>query len=246
MLIRDSESDWQWGYREDERFLMASTFKSVLCGAVLNRVDKGTLTLDEPVNIRAQDILSYAPVTKNYIGQALSVSDLCLAALDKSDNTAANLLIDRLGGTQEVTAYLRHIGDPITRLDRMEPRLNIFAPGDSRDTTSPAAMLWTWEAMLLGKGLQPNSRQILAKWMSYGSTTGAFIRASAPKGWQVVDKSGGGRDHTRNLVAMITPPGSAPIFVAIYISDTPTDWASRNAAVTEIGTYVVEIIKNRQ
>ena len=243
ILVRDSGSDWQWGHREDERFLMASTFKSVLCGAVLNRVAEGAFALGDPLNISAADILDYAPVTEAHVGGTMAMGDLCLAALDMSDNTAANLLIARLGGPQEVTSFLRGIGDQVTRLDRTEPDLNLFDPADPRDTTSPAAMTATWQAMLLGDALSPAARAQLTSWMSQGGVTGELIRASTPEGWQVADKSGSGEGFTRNLMAMISPPDRAPYFVAIYISDSPTDFETRNAALIEIGAAVVEVLK---
>ncbi|MCF3932027.1 class A beta-lactamase [Acuticoccus sp. M5D2P5] len=245
VLVRDGASNWEWGHREDERFLMASTFKSVLCGAVLDRVDRGALTLDEPIAVRETDMVAYAPVTEKHVGGTMTVGALCLATLDMSDNPAANLLIERLGGPQEVTAYLRAIGDDVTRLDRLEPDLNIFAPGDPRDTTSPAAMLSTWDAMLRGDALAPASRERLTTWMSHGGVTGKLIRAHTPEGWTVSDKSGGGTDYTRNLVAMVTPPNGSPYFVAIYLSDTPADFATRNAAVAEIGAAIVDVIAAR-
>lgn len=245
VLVRDNGSDWQWGHREHDRFLMASTFKSLLCGAILDQVDHGLLTLDERLEIHPHDILDYAPITKTHVGKTMTLGGLCSAALDKSDNTAANLLIARLGGPQGVTSYLRRIGDSLTRLDRIEPELNVFTPNDPRDTTSPAAMVSSWQAMLLGDGLTPTSRQQLTEWMSHGGVTAKLIRSSTPKGWLVSDKSGGGRQHTRNLVAMITPPGHAPYFVAIFISDTDASWAARNSAITQIGAAVIDAIKAR-
>lgn len=243
--IRDSASDWRWGYRATERFLMASTFKPLLCGAILDQVDKGALALTDPLPIRADDILAYAPVTKDHAGGALSIADLCFATLDLSDNTAANLLIKRLGGPQAVTAYLRRIGDTETRLDRMEPALNRFVSGDPRDTTTPAAMLATWDKMLLGDGLSPASQTQLIAWMEPGAVTGELIRTSLPTGWRIADKSGGGRTHTRNIVAMITPPARAPLFVAIFVSDRQASWQERNMAVIRIGAAVIELLKTR-
>ncbi|TDX31926.1 class A beta-lactamase [Rhodovulum visakhapatnamense] len=245
VAIRDSGSDWGWGHRDSERFLMASTFKSVLCAAVLDRADRGLLSLGDAVAIPPEAILDYAPVAETHVGGTMTLGDLCLATLDMSDNTAANLLIARLGGPQEVTAFLRRIGDPVTRLDRTEPDLNLLDPADPRDTTSPAAMAATWQRLLLGDVLSPASRARLADWMSHGSVTASLIRASAPPGWTVSDKSGGGREYTRNLVAMIRAPGRAPVVVAIYLSDCPADWATRNAAVAEIGAAVIALLKTR-
>lgn len=245
VVVRDSASDWELGYRQDEKFLMASTFKSVLCGAVLERVDHGEIRLDERLDVREKELVEYSPVTGPKAEGSMTVEELCIATLDMSDNTAANILIDRLGGTQDVTAFLRRIGDPTTRLDRKEPELNLFVPGDVRDTTSPSAMASTWNRMLLGEALSPASRVLLADWLSRGGVTGELIRASTPATWRVADKSGGGRDHTRNLVAMITPPNDMPYFVSIYVSDTPADWELRNSAVKKIGVAIVNVLQNR-
>lgn len=245
VLVRDSSSDWQWGHRAEERFLMASTFKSVLCGAVLERVDDGTLSLEEPLEVHKEDVLEYAPVTEPMVGASMSIARLCLATLDMSDNTAANLLIDRLGGPGEVTVFLRGIGDEMTRLDRKEPEVNIFDPDDPRDTTTPAAMLASWHAMLLGDALSPDSQALLRDWMGRGGVTGKLLRASTPDDWTVADKSGAGEGYTRNLVAMITPPGDAPYLVAIYLSDTPADFAARDAAVAEISAAVIAVLQAR-
>ncbi|WP_108662224.1 class A beta-lactamase [Acuticoccus kandeliae] len=245
VLVRDSATDWEWGHRSDERFLMASTFKSVLCGAVLARVDAGDLSLSEPLAVRKAAMIAHAPVTEKHVGGTMSIGELCFATLDMSDNPAANILVERLGGTGAVTAFARALGDPVTRLDRLEPELNLFEPGDLRDTTSPEAMLFIWEAMLRGDALSPASRAQLDAWMSEGGVTGKLLRASTPDDWAVADKSGAGRDHTRNLVAMVTPPGRDPYFVAIYLSDSPADFAARNAAVAQIGKAVVDVIAAR-
>ncbi|MFK7834838.1 MAG: class A beta-lactamase [Sulfitobacter sp.] len=245
VVVHDSATGWYWGHRQDERFLMASTFKQVLCGAVLDRVAQTGGTLEVTLPVTAADILSFAPLTKEQVGKAVSLSTLCHATLDKSDNTAANLLLNWLGGPPAVTAFLRAMGDETTRLDRVEPDLNTFAPGDPRDTTTPAAMVAVWRAMLLGPALITAHRTRLKHWMENGSVMQNLIRASTPSGWGIADKSGGGRHHTRNLVAMITPPGKAPYFAAIYVSDTPATWATRNAAVARIGAAIMDVIKQR-
>jgi beta-lactamase class A len=245
VFIRDTGTGWDWRHRESERFLMASTFKSLLCGAVLEQLDRGALSLDERLAIRPGEIHGHAPVTRDRAGQTLPVEELCLATLDLSDNGAANLLVDRLGGPAEVTAFLRQIGDTTTRLDRKEPDLNLFVPGDPRDTTSPLAMVSSWQVLLLGDALQAGSRARLARWMGFGGVTGDLIRPHVPQGWAVSDKSGGGRDHTRNIVAMVTPPGQAPYLVAIYLSDTPANWKTRNAAVSALGAAVIRVIEAR-
>ena len=244
LLIRDSGSDWSFSHRADEPFLMNSTFKTLLCGAVLHRVDAGDIDLDERISVQAGDILEYAPVTETMVGKTMSVGELCLATIDMSDNTAANLLIDRIGGPESVTSFLREIGDPVSRLDRSEPEVNTFAPGDPRDTTTPAAMVATMETLLMGDVLRPQSRARLVDWMSGGGVTGALIRASTPEGWHVADKSGSG-DFSRNIVAMVTPPDRRPYFIAVFLSDAEADFDTRNVAVIELSEAVMEVVAGR-
>lgn len=244
IFVRDSGSDWTISHRADERFLMTSTFKPMLCGAVLKQAEVGTLDLDEPVWIEEKDILDYAPVTEAMVGDMMTIEDLCLAALDMSDNTATNLLIDRIGGPDAVTAFLRDIGDPISRLDRREPELNTFAPGDPRDTTTPAAIATTLEVMLTGDGLTPQSRAQLTDWMSHGGVTGPLIRASTPADWQVADRSGSGK-FNRNIIAMVTPPDQAPYFISVFLSGADADFETRNNAVIVLSQAVMDIVTSR-
>jgi beta-lactamase class A len=244
LVIRESGSDWSISYRADERFLMTSTFKTLLCGAVLHRVDQGDIDLDEEIAIEAADIVDYAPVTETMVGDRMSVGALCHAALDMSDNTATNLLIDRIGGPQAVTTFLREIGDPVSRLDRREPEVNTFVPGDLRDTTTPDAMASTMEILLTGDALSPQSRAQLVDWMSEGGVTGALIRASTPERWHVADRSGSG-NFNRNIVAMVTPPDREPYFIAIFLSDAEADFDTRNAAVIALSEVVMQVVTSR-
>jgi beta-lactamase class A len=213
----DTSSKRLSGHRMDERFLMCSTFKLVLVGTVLARVDHGLERLDQRVPIHKRDVLSYAPVTRQHVGAAgMSVAALCEAAITLSDNTAANLLLSRVGGPHRLTAFVRALGDRKTRFDRIEPMLNMSAPGDTRDTTTPAAMLGIMHALVLGKALSVPSRQRLQQWMRACRTGGSLLRAGFPETWSAGDKSGSGFHGEVNDVAVAWPPGRAPILVAAY------------------------------
>lgn len=242
LILADTGSGLSWGHRADEHFLMNSTAKMPVCGAVLARADAGGLSLAEAVPVREADLLPWAPATEDQAGGSMTIAELCLAALDMSDNTAANLLIGRLGGPQEVTQFFRSIGDQVSRLDRREPDLNTFVPGDLRDTSTPAAMAAMLRAALLEDALSPASRSQLAEWMSHGSVTGALLRRDAPADWTILDKSGGG-DQTRSLIALILPEGRAPWIAAIFLSDAETDFTTRNEALQELGAAIIEVIQ---
>ncbi|WP_289150365.1 class A beta-lactamase [uncultured Salipiger sp.] len=241
--VVDTGTGWAWSHRGDDIFLMNSTVKVPVCGAILARRDAGMLSLSDALPVREADLVPYAPVTETRVGGTMTLDELCLAAIDMSDNVAANILIGHLGGPEAVTQFFRSVGDPTSRLDRLEPELNVFAPGDARDTTSPAAMSETLRALLLGDALSPEARRQLAEWMRHGGVTGALLRAEAEDEWLILDKSGSG-SHTRNLVAVILPEGEAPWIATIFISDTAVEFEVRNEALMDLSRAVAVVVRN--
>jgi beta-lactamase class A len=227
------------GYRADERFPLCSTFKLLAAAAVLKRVDDGKEQLDRRVKFEASDLVTYSPVTKDHVGgDGMTVGELCAAAMTVSDNTAGNLILTSIGGPQAVTDYARTLGDTVTRLDRFEPDLNEALPDDPRDTTMPAAMVKTMQALLLGDALSPSSREQLIGWLVANKTGDARLRAGLPPAWRIGDKTGSGERGTSNDVAVAWPPNSAPVLIAVYLTGTMVTAEARNRAIAAIGTAI--------
>lgn len=233
-------------HRADQRFPMCSTFKVLVAAALLARVDAGTERLDRTLTYGEADLLDYAPVTRGRLdvagGGRISLADACAGAVEWSDNTAANLLLDALGGPAALTTWLRHIGDATTRLDRNEPDLNTAIPDDPRDTTTPDAMRATLERTLVGTVLSPMARARLEEWMIAGQTGFKRLRAGLPADWRVGDKTGSGAYGTYNDVAILRPPGRAPILAAIYLTGTTAPVVDVDAAYGEIGRTIAAFV----
>jgi beta-lactamase class A len=239
VAVLDTLTGARSAHRADERFPLCSTFKLLAAGAVLARVDAGHERLDRRVRFAARDVVVYSPVTKDHAGgDGMPLADICTAALTMSDNTAGNLLLAALGGPAGLTAFARALGDPVTRLDRIEPDLNEAVPGDARDTTSPAAMAADLHALLLGDALSARSKDKLAGWLVAGKTGDARLRAGLPGGWRVGDKTGSGERGTANDVAVVWPPDRAPILVAVYLTGTEKTVDQRNATIAAVGRAV--------
>lgn len=220
-----------YSHRGNERFPMASTFKMLLAAAILERVDRGLDRLDRAVPVAAADILPNSPVSQRHVGGSATVAELAEATMIYSDNTAANLLLPAIGGPAGLTAFLRRIGDPVTRLDRNEPAMSEARPGDPRDTTSPDAIVATWRTLLFGNVLGETSKARLRQWLNANTTGDARLRAGLPKSWQVGDKTGTGNNNSVNDIAIALPdqPGSSPILIASFLNGgtAPTDVLNR-------------------
>jgi beta-lactamase class A len=219
---------------------MCSTFKFLLASAVLERVDRHQETLDRTIPIPTKPLLSNSPLTEPHAGGTMTVAALCHAVLTRSDNTAANLLLQSIGGPAAVTAFSRSIGDTVTRLDRTELSLNESRAGDPRDTTSPAAMAGDLKSVLLGNVLSSPSREQLTQWMEANLTGLDRLRANLPQGWRAADKTGSNGEHTTNDIAILWPPGKPPLIITAYITQCPGPETKRAAMLAEIGKLVRE------
>jgi beta-lactamase class A len=229
-------------HRANERFPMCSTFKLLASAAVLHRVDQGKEQLDRRVRYSQSELLAHAPISEQHVQTGMTVGELCAAAVEYSDNTAANLLLASLGGPAGFTHFARALGDNVTRLDRNELSLNTAIPGDPRDTTSPGAMLADMRAVLLGNVLTPPSRKTLQDWLIANTTGAAKIRAGIPPAWRIGDKTGNGANGASNDLAIIWPPERAPILVAVYCMGSSASSDALNQAIAEVGRLVAETI----
>ncbi|WP_159946010.1 class A beta-lactamase [Rhizobium sp. 18065] len=242
-FVLDTETGMTLGYRADERFPMCSTFKAIAAAAVLSRVDAGREDLSRRLHWKKADLIAHSPVTEKHVKAGLTLAELCHAATTVSDNTAANLLLEAIGGPAGFTAFVRSLGDPVTRIDRMEPALNSAKPGDKRDTTSPAAMAALLKALVLDDALSPTSRDQLGQWMIANTTGGLKLRAGLPRGFTIGDRTGAGANGTNNVIAVIWPPERKPLVATVFITETKTPRPETDPAMAEIGRLLTRILE---
>jgi beta-lactamase class A len=172
----------------------------------------------------------------------MTVGALCEATMILSDNTAGNLLLDSFGGPAGLTAFVRSLGDRVTRLDRREPELNVVPPGELRDTTTPSAMLGLMHKLLLGEALSTGSRDQLIAWLIGNKTGDKRLRAGVPQGWRVGDKTGTGPAGEANDIGIIWPTGRAPLLVAAYYKSEQANPEARNAVLAEVGRLAASAV----
>ncbi|MGH8136794.1 MAG: serine hydrolase [Steroidobacteraceae bacterium] len=138
----------------------------------------------------------------------------------------------------------RSLGDRVTRLDRTEPTLNQVAPGDSRDTTTPAAMVRLLHAIFCGSALSVDSRQRLQTWMLDAKVGQERLPAGLPGGWRIGHKTGTGPRETNetNDVAIVWPPKRAPILIAAFYAQSRAPQDGRDAVLREVAQIVAAAI----
>jgi beta-lactamase class A len=227
-------------YRADQRFAFCSTFKTLAAAAVLHR--NPLSHLDKRIAFTRADVDSISPITEKHIASGMTVRQLCDAAIRYSDGTAGNLLMRDIGGPARLTAYLRELGDTVSRMDDYEPELNRMRPKDPRDTTTPRAIAADYQKLVLGDALTADKRALLKDWLSRTLTGAERIRAGLPKGWLVADKTGTGDYGRTNDIAIVWPPHTAPLVVAIMSDRSGYSAPAEDALVAEATRQVVSYL----
>ncbi|RVT40857.1 class A beta-lactamase [Sphingobium algorifonticola] len=241
IALVDREGNLLIGFNREERFAMCSTFKAPLAAAVLMGAEKGRYGMDGTLPVTQADLLDYAPVVKANLKKGrMAIADLAKAAVEVSDNSAANLLLPLVGGPDGLTAFLRAHGDALTRLDRTEPALNENAPDDPRDTTSPVAMA-TVMARLLFQDMPAAAAARLRGWMEASSTGAARIRAGTPADWTVGSKTGT-CGTAYNDVAILRSPSGRDYVLAIYLDRPTVDAKAAEAGIAEAARAAITIV----
>lgn len=246
LFAQNLASGARLAWRADERFIMCSTFKASLAACALSRVDAGKARLDETFAFGPGDLLEYAPVAREALAKAggsratLTLAAACEGAVELSDNTCANILLKRIGGPPALTAFWRASGDAVTRLDRMEPELNRWAPGDLRDTTTPTAMAGSLRRFVLGDVLSAASRTRLTGWMIDCKTGAKRLRAGLPAAWRTGDKTGNNGKDASGDIAVTWPAAGRPVVICAYTQGGAPTTAQTEAVFAGIGRAVGE------
>jgi beta-lactamase class A len=98
------------------------------------------------------------------------------------------------------------------------------------------------QRLLLDNVLSESSRGQLEDWLRQNETGALMIRAGVPKTWIVGDKTGRCGNGATNDVAIIRPPGRAPILIAIYSIGSTSSADDRAPIIAEAARAVVEFL----
>ncbi len=224
-------------YHADDPFAFASTYQTLAAAAVLRQ--RPLSYLDTVVRYVPEDVNSFSPVTREHIETGLTIRELCDAAVRFGDGTAAGLLMRDIGGPEQLTAYLRSLGDTVSRIDLYEPELGGVAPGDPRGATTPRALAADYQQIVLRAALAPQQEVLLKDWLEHGTTGADTIRAGVPAGWTVAGQAGLGGYGRACDAAVVRPPGGAPLVLTVLTDRPGPADEPRPAMIADAARYVI-------
>lgn len=233
-VVKDGTKSF--AYHETDRFNYCSTFKTLLVADVLK--ENTLAAMKEKIYYNSNDIVMYSPVTSQYLEKGMTWSEVAEAAMRKSDNTAANLLIQKLGGIGKFAVKLKARGDRVTKPIRLEPDLNVYAAGIEDDTTTPIQMVKDYQSIFWTGYLTDEKRFMLLNWMQGNQNTESLIKAGLSEKCQVFDKSGSGSHGLRNDVALIQSPGKPDIIIGIFTMRKEDNVKSDDRIISQVSKLV--------
>jgi len=228
-----------------ERFPMQSVYKLPISMAVLDQVERQTLTLTQTVTFTASDMAGvgfHSPLRDRYPtgGVSVGVRDLIRAAIVDSDGIASDALYRLAGGGERITAYLRAIG--IQDMDVVATEREMFEDRTRmtqyRNSTTPRAAIALLRALHDGRGVTPAAREMLLKDLTESVPGAKRLKGLLPAGTPVAHKTGtdgtfNGMTRGTNDVGIITLPGGRYLAIAVFVKDSTASEAVREGTIAK-------------
>lgn len=227
----------------NERFPMQSVYKVPIGMTVLHNVDQGKLTLQQRVQVRKSDFVSrqqHSPVRDQYPkGTRITVAELLRLMISESDGTACDVLLRLVGGPKAVADYLREINVKDVIVLSTEKQIGQDNAEQYRNWSSPLGATLLLRAVHEGRGLSPQNQKLLLKLMTDTPTGLNRLKGQLPKDTLVAHKTGSsntikGMTAATNDIGIIRLPNGKHLAIAVFVSDSSADQATREGAIARI------------
>jgi len=222
-------------------FPMQSVYKLPIAMAVLDQVERKTITLTEKVTLTARDMAGvrfHSPLRDRYPegGVDVSVRDLIRAAIVDSDGVASDVLYKLAGGGPRVTAYLRGIGIRDMAVVATEREMSNDEQVQYRNYATPCAAVELLRALDGGRGVSPAARELLLKDLTDSVPGPKRIKGQLPPATAVAHKTGtdgtrNGLTRATNDIGIITLPDGRRLALAVFVKDSTADETTRERTI---------------
>jgi beta-lactamase class A len=229
IAVKDLSTGETFFANADLVFPQASSIKIPVLLELMRQGQTGTLRLEERMELKKSQMAGGSGVLQRFSdgGSALSLHDLAVLMIVLSDNTATNLLIERVG-MGNVNTNLERLGLKQTRLQRI--MMDTEAQRAARENLStPREMVTLLELLDAGKALDSRHSQLALEILKYPKLSA--LRAGMPSNVPVAHKPGGVPGVSCDS-AIVYLPGRPFIISVMTTYSADSDATAR--AITEI------------
>lgn len=230
-----------------DHFPMQSVYKLPISMAVMKLVDAGRIKLEQKVAVTKSDFVrigQHSPIRdQNPKGAELTVRELIRFAISESDGTASDVLMRVAGGPDAFKSYLSGLNIQEIVVANSEKEIGRDWDTQYRNWATPDGAVALLRALHEQRGLSESSQALLVKYM-IDSTPGAKrLKGLLPAGTVVAHKTGTsgaqqGLTAATNDIGIITLPGGKHLAIAVFVSDSAADEATREGVIAKIAKAV--------
>lgn len=224
--------DFETGFiiNGDHNYPMMSVFKFPLAFALLQKVDKGELKLDQKFRIPKEklDTNTWSPMLKDFPNQDLDITlaDLLTYTVSKSDNNACDFLYTQVaGGPAAVDKYLHDAGVKDISIVYTEAEMEKDLALQYKNWCKPAASLQLLQLLYQQKLLSKPSNDFLIKIMRELPDWGKRITVLLPPQTELIHKTGSSGVNKQGIMAafndmgIVTLPSGKHLTISVFMSD---------------------------
>jgi beta-lactamase class A len=214
--------------------------------AVLQRVDRGELKLDQLVRVEPSDFVRKgmsSPVRDKYPdGTELTIAELLRYTICESDGSTSDVLMKLIGGPGKVMLFLEEIHVPDIEVVNYEKEIGRDWETQYRNWATPKGALALLAALQSKRGLSAESQALLLKLMTEAIPGAKRLKGELPAGTVVAHKTGTGGTQNgitsaTNDIGIITLPDGRHLAVAAFVSDSAANDDTRDAIIARLSTF---------
>lgn len=226
-----------------DRFPMQSVYKLPISMAVMKQVDDGKIKLEQKVAVTKSDYVrvgQHSPIRDlNPNGAEITVSELIRLAISESDGTASDVLMKLAGGSQAVQKYLTDLPVSDMNVLNTEKELGQDWQVQYRNFSTPDSAVAFLRALHEKRGLSESSQALILKYLIESKPGAKRLKGLLPAGTIVAHKTGTsgsqkGITAATNDIGIITLPKGKHLAIAVFVSDSPADEATRESVIAKI------------
>lgn len=246
--ILDLDKGDTFTFNNSHHFPMQSVFKFHLALAVLNQVDKGKMSLNQPIFIKKSDLLPnlWSPMREKYPqgNVTIPLSEILQFTVSQSDNSGCDLLFRLIGGTEKVNQYIHSLGIKDVAIKNPEVEIQADWSIQYKNWTTPSAATKLLALFYKKNILSKNSYDFLWKTMVETTTGPNKIKGKLPKEAIVAHKTGysgvnkEGLVGATNDIGIVILPNGKKFVIALFVSDSMENEKTNDGIMADVAQVV--------
>ena len=239
----------------DHQYPLQSTYKFHLAIAILDQVDKGKLSLDQPVDISKATVTTdlYSPIKDKFPnGTTLPLSEILRYTVAESDNVGCDIMFGLLGGTEPVQKYFEDRGytEQSIKTTEEEQQSNWDIQFQNWTRVAQANRILFDYYTNTKKLLSDSSHKFLWDTMRSTSTGKNRLKGLLPQGTVVAHKTGySGVHKTTGIIAAVNDigvvklPDGQVFYISVYVTDSKETEPNSAKIIAEVSKAAYDFLR---